>query len=60
MTLYYYNINDSIWSTWSDSELKAWLVERGIVKSDAQVKRDKLVKLVQYVTSFLLYFLHPT
>jgi len=49
MALYYYNINDSVWSTWGDSDLKAWLVEHGIVKTDAQIKRDKLVKLVACV-----------
>nr|GAT58075.1 predicted protein [Mycena chlorophos] len=47
MNQYYYDVNDSVWSTWSDSDLKAWLVSHGIVKSDAQAKRDKLVKLMQ-------------
>jgi hypothetical protein len=45
--MYYYNVNDSVWNTWNDSDLKAWLVEHGKVAPDAQIKRDKLVKLVQ-------------
>ncbi|KAJ6478638.1 hypothetical protein C8R47DRAFT_1219571 [Mycena vitilis] len=47
MSQYYYDVNDSAWSTWSDSDLKAWLVSHNIVKSDAEVSRDKLVKLIQ-------------
>ena len=49
MKKYYYNVNDNVWGAWSDSELKAWLVERNIIKSDAQLTRDKLIKLMQYV-----------
>ncbi len=30
----------------SDSQLKAWLVQQGIVKSDAQIKREKAEQLV--------------
>jgi len=47
MAQYYYDVNDSVWNTWSDSDIKAWLVSHGIVKSEAQAKRDKLVKLMQ-------------
>ncbi|KAJ7430369.1 hypothetical protein FB451DRAFT_1114072 [Mycena latifolia] len=47
MAQYYYDVNDSVWSTWSDSEIKAWLVSHGIVKSEAQIQREKLVKLIQ-------------
>ncbi|KAF7297330.1 hypothetical protein MIND_00966300 [Mycena indigotica] len=47
MSQYYYDVNDSVWSTWSDSDMKAWLVAHGVIKSDAQAKRDKLVKLIQ-------------
>ncbi|KAG6811392.1 hypothetical protein H0H92_007636 [Tricholoma furcatifolium] len=46
MQKYYYDVNDSVYSTWSDSQLKAWLVEHDIIKSNAQLKREKLVKLV--------------
>ncbi|KAJ7222326.1 hypothetical protein GGX14DRAFT_428441 [Mycena pura] len=46
MAKYYYDVNDSVWSTWSDSDIKAWLVAHGVIKSDAQVQRDKLVKLI--------------
>jgi uncharacterized protein YjdB len=47
MAQYYYDVNDSVWSTWSDSDIKAWLVAHNIVKSDAQVQREKLVKLIE-------------
>ncbi|KAJ7701557.1 hypothetical protein B0H17DRAFT_1045804 [Mycena rosella] len=47
MAQYYYDVNDSVWSTWSDSDIKAWLVEHGVVKSEAQLQREKLVKLIQ-------------
>ncbi|KAJ7146117.1 hypothetical protein C8R44DRAFT_590354, partial [Mycena epipterygia] len=47
MAQYYYDVNDSVWSTWSDSDIKAWLVAHGVVKSEAQVQREKLVKLIQ-------------
>ncbi|KAJ6630109.1 hypothetical protein B0H10DRAFT_1985029 [Mycena sp. CBHHK59/15] len=39
MASYYYDMNDSV-------DLKAWLVAHGVVKSDAQVQREKLVKLI--------------
>ena len=47
MAHYYYDVNDSVWSTWSDSDLKAWLVSHNVIKSDAQVQREKLVKLIE-------------
>jgi Putative nuclear envelope organisation protein len=55
MSQYYYDVNDSVYSTWSDSQLKQWLVQQSIIKSDAQIKRDKMMKLVQYIyLSFIL------
>ncbi|KAJ7607405.1 hypothetical protein FB45DRAFT_430572 [Roridomyces roridus] len=47
MAHYYYDVNDSVWSTWSDSDLKAWLVSHNVIKSDAQIQREKLVKLIE-------------
>ncbi|KAF7373563.1 hypothetical protein MSAN_00566700 [Mycena sanguinolenta] len=47
MSQYYYDTTSSVWSTWSDSELKSWLVAHNIIKSDAQIQRDKLVKLLE-------------
>lgn len=46
MNDYYYGAQDTAYSQWSESESKAWLVEHGIIKSDAQIKKDKLQKLV--------------
>ena len=40
------NARDTIWSSWSDSDIRSWLVENGYLKSDAQVNRDELVKLI--------------
>lgn len=50
MKHYYYSATDRVWHTWSESELKGWLVSHGIVKSEAQKKRDELVKLVECVS----------
>lgn len=47
MDKYYYDASDTVWSSWSDSDLKAWLVDHNIIKSDAQLRRDKLRRLVQ-------------
>lgn len=46
MSKYYYGVSDKVWSTWSDSDLKEWLVEHNIIKSNAQVQREKMLKLV--------------
>ena len=47
MKKYYYSSADKVWDTWSDSDLKSWLVEHGLLESDAQKKRDELVKMVE-------------
>ena len=49
MKKYYYGSSDKVYHTWSDSELKSWLVDHNVVKSEAQIKRDKLIKMVSYV-----------
>jgi len=45
MTKYYYHSSDKIYHTWTDSEIKAWLVDHKVIKPEAQVRRDKLLKL---------------
>jgi uncharacterized protein YndB with AHSA1/START domain len=47
MKMYYYDPADKVWSAWSDSQLKQWLVDHEIVKSDAQASRDKMIKMVE-------------
>jgi hypothetical protein len=47
MIKYYYDINDRVYSTWNDADLKGWLVNHGIVKSEAQIEREKLLKLME-------------
>lgn len=46
---FYYSPTEKVWSNWSDSELRGWLVDHGYVKSDAQITRDKMTKMVEYV-----------
>lgn len=47
MATYYYDVNDRVWGTWTDSDLKAWLVSHSVIKSDTQIAREKLVKLIE-------------
>ncbi|KAF5390864.1 hypothetical protein D9757_004490 [Collybiopsis confluens] len=47
MQTYYYTTSQRVWDKWSDSDMKAWLVDNGIVKSDAEIRREKMQKLVQ-------------
>lgn len=44
----YYNVDDAVWSTWSDAKLQTWLVEQKIlgVPQAANLKRHELEKLV--------------
>ena len=49
MKKYYYGSSDKVYNAWSDSELKSWLVDHNVIKPEAQVKRDKLVRLVSCV-----------
>ena len=44
---YYYNTADVVWSTWSESDIRKWLVDYGVVKSNALIKREKLQKLME-------------
>lgn len=36
-----------VYSSWSDSDLKAWAVKHGLVKSDAQTTRDQLLDAIK-------------
>ena len=40
------NARDTVWSSWSDSEIRSWLIDNEYLKSDSQAKRDELVKLI--------------
>ena len=51
MKHYYYGVSDSVWSSWSDSELKGWLIKNGYMKSNQQVNREKMIKMVECVSS---------
>lgn len=41
-----WSTQDTAYSTWTDSQMKDWLVSHGVIKSDAQLQREKLQKLV--------------
>ncbi|KAK7045488.1 hypothetical protein VNI00_007741 [Paramarasmius palmivorus] len=45
---YYYDLNDRVWSTWTDSQLRQWLIDNNVIKSDAQLTREKMLKLVDF------------
>ena len=49
MKTYYYSTSDSVYDSWSDSDLKKWLVDHNVIKSDAQVTREKMLKMIQSV-----------
>ena len=38
-----------VWEAWTESELRQWLIDHDVIKSDAQIKKEKLQKLVAYV-----------
>lgn len=42
----YTNASDTFWGAWSDSDIRSWLIEHGYMKSDAQARRDELVKMI--------------
>jgi hypothetical protein len=57
MKTYYYSTKDAVYDSWSDSELKKWLVDHGVIKSDAQVSREKMLKMIQSVATNVLVVL---
>lgn len=38
---------DYVWSTWKDSELRKWLIQNNVIKSDYEAKRDELVSTAE-------------
>jgi hypothetical protein len=56
MKNYYYDANERVYSTWSDSQLRQWLIDNNVIKSDAQVTREKMIKLVELVYLYLCYY----
>ena len=43
----YSHAQDVTWGAWTDSDMRAWLIDHGYLRSDAQKKRDDLVKLMK-------------
>jgi hypothetical protein len=49
MKKYYFDPSDKVYNAWSDSELKSWLADHNVIKPEAQVKREKLIKIMSCV-----------
>lgn len=49
----YNSAASTFWSAWSDNQIRDYLIEQGYSSSDAQVKRDELVKLAN--EKYVLY-----
>lgn len=54
----YLSAKDTFWSAWPDQTIHDWLVEHGYMRSDAQYKRDQLIKLAneKYVFTLVVVF----
>jgi Putative nuclear envelope organisation protein len=50
----YNTATSTFWSAWSDHQIRDYLIEHGYTRSDAQVKRDELVKLANEKYAFHL------
>jgi hypothetical protein len=35
----------TFWDAWSDSDIRDWLIQHNYLRTDAQVKRDELIKM---------------
>lgn len=42
----YASASDTVWSSWTDSDIRAWLIEHGYLRTNAQKSRDELIKLI--------------
>ena len=42
----YLAVSNAVWDAWTESEIRAWLIEHGYLRTDAQVKRDELIGLI--------------
>lgn len=56
MKSYYYDSKHHVWDTWSDSDLRTWLIDNGYMKSDIVATRDKMLKNIQWLS---IFFFHP-
>lgn len=54
MSLYYYETSQSVWDTWTDSDLHNWLIENDIITPNIKISRDKAIAMVSYVYSHFL------
>ena len=52
MKYYYYTPQQHVWDSWSESQMRQWLIEHDVIKSDAQIKKEKTQKLIAYVLCF--------
>lgn len=49
-TYEYYTASQRIWDTWTDRDMNTWLVNNGVIKSDAEVKRENRAYLQCVIT----------
>jgi hypothetical protein len=42
----YLSATNTVWDAWTESEIRAWLIEHGYLRSDAQVEHDELVEMI--------------
>jgi len=48
MSKYYYDTNSYVWDSWTDSQLRAWLIDNNVIKGDSKtLARNKMTKLVE-------------
>lgn len=43
---YYYSGSDTVFSSWKETDLRKYLIDNGIIKSDFQASKDKYASLV--------------
>ena len=56
MSYYYYTPQQQVWESWTESDMRKWLIDHDVIKSDAQIRKEKMQKLIAFVLPFLLRF----
>jgi hypothetical protein len=41
----YLAARNTFWDAWSDNDIRDWLIHHNFLRTDAQVKRDELIKM---------------
>ena len=56
MEYYFYTPQQQVWDAWSESDMRKWLIDHDVIKSDAQIKKEKMQKLIACVSSLRTKF----